>query len=288
MLLSRLPRAVAIGISESTGQIASVCFWRIRRRAVAIMSEIVPDQIPSSQREVIAKRFFSIQSRNIADVIRMTRHFKSELLGLVQIEGKEHWLAACASGKGVIGVGAHLGNFELMAACLHTIGEPMAVIGRELYDSRIHDVVVRNREAVGLTNLLTSDSPRSIVKWLSSGKTLGVLIDTESHRVRSIPISAFGRLSNTPIGPALIALKLGAAVCPVACVRMPGDRYKLIIRPAIPHPQTGDRIADAAKLTHDCTAVLDEIILAYPDQWIWFHDRWRSLRDQVTGAAKEA
>ena len=104
---------------------------------------------------------------------------------------------------------------------------------------------------------------------------MGVLIDTDSMRVKSAFIPAFGRLSWTPIGQSILGLKTGAAFVPMACVRI-GKRYKIIIKPEIVIESTGDFDKDVYNVTKKCTEALEEIINEYKDQWIWIHNRWHT------------
>ena len=51
----------------------------------------------------------------------------------------------------------------------------------------------------------TRQSPREMMRWLKDGGMLGVLMDTDSFRVRSMFIPVFGRLSHTPVGQSILA-----------------------------------------------------------------------------------
>jgi KDO2-lipid IV(A) lauroyltransferase len=226
----------------------------------------------------IGRQFFVNSGKNIADVLRFKKHFPSEIKPLVEVDGMEHFVTAWTRGKGVIGVTGHIGNFELLAAFIQSEGYDSAVIGRELYDPRIDRLLLENRQAVGLTTIATTDSPKRVIGWLRSGKALGVLIDTDSHRVRGEFIPAFGRWSYTPVGQTVLGLKTGAAFVPMACLRTAEDRYRLVIRPEIRIEPSGDFDTDVYNVTLKCTQALEEIIRAYPDQWPWQHNRWRTRR----------
>jgi KDO2-lipid IV(A) lauroyltransferase len=144
-----------------------------------------------------------------------------------------------------------------------------------MYDRRLNRLLVRNRRALGLINVDTRESPRTLLKLLHDGYAIGVLIDTDSGRVRSEFVPAFGKKSRTPIGQSLLGLKTGAAFVPMACVRE-GNRYKVIVKPEI-FPDNRDNFDQKVyNITWRCTQALEEIIDAYPDQWIWIHNRWRT------------
>ena len=251
-------------------------FPRDRFRIVRHLNLVYKDNLSLKEKNTISRNFFINSGKNLADVIRFKKHYRDEIKPKMTSEGLEYFDRAYKEGKGVFGVTGHIGNFELLAVFLAELGYDIAVIGREMYDNRIDKLLVENREAMNLTNISTTDSPRKLLGWLKDGKAVGVLIDTDSFRVRGMFIPAFGRLSNTPVGQTIIGLKTGAAFLPMACVRTADNNYKIIIKPPVEYIE-GDISEDQVyQVTLKCTRALEEIIHQYPDQWIWLHNRWRT------------
>jgi KDO2-lipid IV(A) lauroyltransferase len=143
-----------------------------------------------------------------------------------------------------------------------------------MYDRRMDQLLVANREAMGLTNIAVGDSPRRLLGWLKEGGVVGALIDFDSISVRSDFVPVMGRMALTPTGQSRIGLRAGAAFVPIACVRTEDDRYRIIIRPEVTITPTGDEEADARAMTAACSRELDQLILSYPDQWPWLKNRW--------------
>jgi KDO2-lipid IV(A) lauroyltransferase len=273
-----IPRSLAIYIGGWVGLAIWKLSFRDQHRAVRHLSLAYGDQLAHREKLAIGRGFFINSGRNLADVIRFKKHYQSEILPLIEAEGMEHFEAAFRKGKGLFGVTGHIGNFELLAAFMQSSGFEVAVIGRELYDPRLDRLLIENREAVGLTNISTTDSPKRILGWLKAGKTIGVLIDTDSHRIRGEFVPAFGRWSNTPVGQSILAVKTGAALVPTACLRTANNRYKIIVRPEIEIEPSGDTRTDVINATAACTRVLEEIVREHLDQWPWQHNRWRTKR----------
>jgi KDO2-lipid IV(A) lauroyltransferase len=195
-------------------------------------------------------------------------------------EGLEFFDRAYKKCDGLIGVTGHIGNFELLAVHIQSLGYNIAVIGRELYDKKIDKLLIENREAMGLTNISTSDSPKVILKWLKSGHALGVLMDNDSFRVRSMFVPFFGRMANTPVGQSVLGLKTGAAFIPMACIRTEKNRYKIIIKPEVIISRTDDFVSDVLEMTRLCSLEIEAIIREYPDQWAWVHNRWHTRKQE--------
>jgi len=273
---SLLPRPLAILKGGFLGWLAWLLLPGDRRKIDTNLTRVYGDRLSAKERRRIGRQFFINSGKNLVDVFRLKRHFHSEIAPLVTVEGLEHFDRAYKAGKGLVGVTGHIGNFELMAAYIASLGYEVAVIGREMYDPRLDRMLVENREAVGLTNFATTDSPKQILRWLQSGKVLGVLIDTDSSRVRGEFVPFFGIPANTPVGHAMIGLKVGAAFVPTACVRTAHNRYRLIIRPAIQLPSATSPEKAVLTVTALCNKALEDIIDTYRDQWIWLHNRWNT------------
>jgi KDO2-lipid IV(A) lauroyltransferase len=281
-IANALPRRLALFLGEWLGLAAWRLLARDRHKIERHLTLVFGDELHETEKRKIARNFFVNSGKNVVDVARFRRHFQSEIKPLVEVEGLEYFDQAYRAGKGLLGITGHIGNFELLAAYIANLGYDIAVIGRELYDTRLNRLLVENRKASGLTNIATTDSPKKFLSWLHQGKAIGVLIDTDSIRVRSMFIPFFGRLSNTPVGQSIIGVRAGAAFVPMACVRTEDDRYKIIIRPPVSYDAGDDLDSAAREVTLQCTRALEDIIRQYKDQWIWLHNPWHTRPDKVS------
>jgi KDO2-lipid IV(A) lauroyltransferase len=41
-------------------------------------------------------------------------------------------------------------------------------------------------------------------------------------------------------------------------------------------PQTGDKERDVLETVRRITEVIESYVKAYPDQWVWMHERWKT------------
>jgi KDO2-lipid IV(A) lauroyltransferase len=58
----------------------------------------------------------------------------------------------------------------------------------------------------------------------------------------------------------------------------------MVVEPEVTVPRTGDREADAYRLTADCTAIFEGWVRRYPEQWLWTHRRWAVPIDAVAAS----
>jgi KDO2-lipid IV(A) lauroyltransferase len=82
-----------------------------------------------------------------------------------------------------------------------------------------------------------------------------------------------GRGAQTPVGPARLAAKTGAALLPMV-IQMDEDRRHTVTVGSEVLGGNGSSTA-VSETTARCNEVLGELIMKRPEQWVWFHDRWR-------------
>lgn len=281
-----LPRTVSLFFGSIIGFLMHLLFKKEKIKSDKHLQIAFGDKLSENERKIIIRKMFYNIIWNFIDIVRMPKYYKSELRPLIDVEGLEHFDKVYKRGKGVFSVTGHIGNFELLAAFSTGEGYKSAAIERELYDKRLNELLLANRESIGLINVDTNDSPRKLLRLIKDGYVIGVLIDTDSFRVRSEMIPAFGTDSNTPVGQSIIGLKTGAGFVPTACVRN-GKRYKVIFKPEVTINRTDDFDADVYNITKKCTEALEEIVTEYKDQWIWMHNRWATTQEDKDRWAKE-
>ncbi len=104
---------------------------------------------------------------------------------------------------------------------------------------------------------------------------MGILADIDT-KVDGVFVDFFGHPAYTPIGPVSIALRTGAGLLPAFIVRQNDDTHKLIIERELKLITTGNLAEDIKVNTSAFTKIIESYIRKYPEQWIWFHNRWKT------------
>jgi len=71
---------------------------------------------------------------------------------------------------------------------------------------------------------------------------------------------------------------------PGFCRRLPKGGFAVEFRPALPLRRTENREADIRANTILVNRVLEQEILAHPEQWLWLHRRWKVQQAPVPHA----
>lgn len=199
---------------------------------------------------------------------RLTRQNTHEL---IRYEGLENFTTALARGKGVLVATAHLGNWELSAFAHAWMSAPMHIVVRPLDNPRIDALIGRYRSFSGNHIISKRDAAREIVRALRANEAVGILIDQNTMPDEGVFIDFFGAKACAGTGFVKLAHHSGAAVVPGYAVWSNKERrYVLHFDHEI--EMTGDVLADTQRIH----AHLENVILQYPDQWLWIHRRWKT------------
>jgi KDO2-lipid IV(A) lauroyltransferase len=211
------------------------------------------------------------------DVRRLRRH--------IVIEGAAHaraFLRGCRQGEGTVGFTGHFGNWELLSRVGASMA-PLSVVGRRLR-SPLADALVQGARTASGARLLYQDAPfAEFARELRDGRMLAVLIDQDIERLAGCFVPWFGDLAYTPNGPAAIAQLTRSAVMPVFLYWKAG-RWVLHAGPRVKFPRTRDREADALRITAWATAYHEALVRRAPEQWVWWHKRWRTRPEDQSGS----
>ncbi len=233
--------------------------------------------------ETVARQAFRNIGMTLIEFLRMPTLSSAAIRALFRVEGMDHVLAALNSGRGVILITAHYGNWELFAARMAVDGYRFHVVARDADYSATNRVINGIREACGYRVISRRSAMREILAALKRSEPVALLMDQNTIQ-GGVFVPFLGRPAATVSGPAQLALRTGAILIPCFAVRQADNSHVGRFLPPVPLPDTGDRATDVRELTARLTAVIEAQVRADPTQWFWIHDRWRHRpADEVPG-----
>lgn len=245
-----------------------------RERALSNLELAFPE-MPSAERLALARRVFEHFGVIASTFVATESRTPEEILASVQLEGREHMEAALAKGKGVLLLTGHFGNWERFAHFGVLNGARIAVVVRDADHPGLQSRVARLRSAAGVEILSRGNAARAILGALKRELIVGLLPDQNSEE-SFLPF--FGLPTGTVLGPAVLHLRAGAPLVPVFCVRVGVGQYRAEIEPPL-EPLPGFATPQEG-LMAAFNATLERAIRRNPEQWLWFHDRWKSSRQK--------
>lgn len=283
-----LPWRLGVHFGGLLGMLAFYLLKRERQRSHEGLKVAFGTEKSERDLRIIARTNFCNLGKGLIEILNLHTLSKEQLETYISLEGEEYLKAATESGKGIILITGHIGNWELMAAVLSMRGYRLHVIAAPLYDPRIDELIIRLR-ADFKVETISRGSPsasRKILSVLRSKEILGLLIDQDT-RVDGVFVNFFNKKAHTPAGAAQLALRSGAATMMCFVTRLPGDRHRISIEKPMHLYRSGNKAQDIENNTAMFTARIEEHIKQYPEQWVWMHRRWRTkpeeaLQDKIT------
>jgi len=279
-----LPLAATRPFGRLVGRIALLLARRERRRAREHLALALPE-LDAPGRERLLRATARHLGETLAEVVWLWRASFRTIRERTEVRGFEHLRAALAAGRGAVLVTGHCGDWEWLNAILGIEGIPMTIAVREVYDPRLNEIARRLRARFGAEVVERGKGAgRALLAALRRNRVVGLLIDQDIRGVPGVFVPFFGRPAWTPAGAAQLALAAGCPVIPAFDHRRPDGRHVAEAHPPIPTPPGGRSEEAVRRLTAAATAAIEAQIRAHPEQWVWFHRRWRTRPEDTAGA----
>lgn len=232
----------------------------------------------------LSKQVFSHIGECFAEALLFNKIFKlnsfpdrildhpAEIPGFEYI-GFEHIKRLVNDKRSVVALSAHTGPIEILAAYLVQCGIPLFAIGKRPNYPAIAQFLDEFRRSYGTNIVWREDkqSARTILKALKNGGVVGALIDQDTALENEFAPS-FGVDAAFPIGAIKLAIQYKTPILSTFVVRRRRLNYTVISRPIEYEPNSPSAIRE---ILEEYSRQLDELIIHYPDQWVWWHRRWR-------------
>jgi KDO2-lipid IV(A) lauroyltransferase len=210
----------------------------------------------------------------LAEFLRLSTWTPRKIAGRITLDGFDRLQAAIASGRGVVVVTAHFGNWDLLACLSARLGVPLHVVTRDLKGGRTNRSWMRMRAQMGVHLHPALGSGGALLSALRRGEVVAFVIDQHMPPKLGVSVPFFGRPASTTDAPAVLAARTGAAVLPAFLFREGFERHRLWVGPEIPL-SAGPRKEATRESTARFSQAVEEVVRAHPEQWIWLHRRWK-------------
>jgi len=270
-----IPRTAGARLGKVLGR--RLYHWDKRHVSIAIenLTEAYAGEKNPDEIEAIARRVFENLGSVVFEVCWSLNHDKKKEFLHFTIEGLSNIQKAYDQGRGILGLTAHFGNWELLTVISAMLKYPLSIVYRPLDFRPMERFMGMFRTRFGAKMIPKKKAFRSILKSLGRKEIVALLMDQKVAWREGVFADFFGRPACTNKGMALLALKTGAPVIPIFLVRNDSG-FTAKILPEIPLIKTGDKIKDLEANTAQYNRVIESIIRQYPDQWFWVHRRWNT------------
>ncbi|MEI6614176.1 MAG: lysophospholipid acyltransferase family protein [Chrysiogenales bacterium] len=249
------------------------------------LANAFPTATPSSLEE-LQKNIYNHFGNVFVEIVNtFARRNPQAILARSRILHPEVLQQALQKKRGLIIFSAHFGNWEWIPLIMHTLlSKDSHSIARPMDNPLIEKKVRAFREAMGSKIIYKQGSLRTILTRLAGNEIIYLLIDQNTVPREGVFVDFFAQKASASTTVSQLYLKHNIPAVP-GFLSYKGQEIILEVFPEINYSRGDNGNDDLLALTQQMTGLIETQIRNFPEQWFWFHDRWKT---RPQGAAHES
>jgi KDO2-lipid IV(A) lauroyltransferase len=221
-----------------------------------------------SEQNMILKKTYSFFAKSFMQFLSLPKSYRYVN---IDVEGQELLDGALEKGHGIILATGHFGKWEIMSAWLGYSGYPCVAVAQR-QKNRGADIFFREfREITGMRIIYRKSSLKNMYRILKENKFL-ILASDQDAKQRGVFVNFFNKPASTPKGVARFHLETGSDIFFISCYVEQNGKHKLQIQPVVPEGES-----TVKSITQAFTTLLEKKVREFPEQYFWFHRRWKTM-----------
>ncbi|PIE21853.1 MAG: hypothetical protein CSA62_15385 [Planctomycetota bacterium] len=292
MALRWLPQWISYPLCAGLGRLFLLFAGKRRRTALAGIARAMPD-LSERERRRIAFTSAGAFARTLVDVARMPRVLgRGDASDWVDLSQLDQALAEIAErfGPGPIVICTpHLGSWEAAISAMSFRLNPLHLIGRRMENPLLDRMLIERRSAAGQKVYAKKGGVRPLARALQRGESVAFAADQNQRRGKSF-VRFFGELASCDRGPVRLARQFGRPILVGAVLRKGGGFCFCAEAADCFLPGRSGEAEGEFGIDPDLQRLhtaFERLILRFPEQYLWMHDRWRTRpREETTEALR--
>lgn len=269
-------------IRTKVGKLFGLLIFKLSKKRRDITIDNLQKAFPEKDKEWInqvCRKSFENLGIVFAEIFWLRSANKEEILEIAKYKDNVLFKKLLNSGKGLIMLSAHFGNWELLALSgglyfdnsMTIIVKPQS---NKFLDKYINQIRTKfNNKVIDMYH-----SSFELIRLIKNKGSLALLADQSATSDKDIYINFFGRKALTFDAPAQLALKFDIPIFMGFAVRQNDGTYAIDYF-ELDHSDLTNTPEDVAELTQRHTKILEDMIRKHPDHWVWQHRRWKHTID---------
>jgi KDO2-lipid IV(A) lauroyltransferase len=189
----------------------------------------------------------------------------------IEVVGKKYLNNAINENSGTVLVSAHFGSWEILGYWFGINNYPVVGIAQKQKNKGANLFFEEKRQLSGTKQVYRKSSMDSLYEILNANKILGLVSDQDA-RGKGVFVDFFNKPASTHKGAALFHLNTNASLIFGICVQKDIEKYRVEFIPINPKKKSTEDI------TQLYTTIIEQSIKKYPEQYFWFHNRWKTKK----------
>jgi len=271
-LLMMFPEKIRYKIAEKIGIIGYYLVKKRRMIALANLKLAFPEKTDKERIE-LAKKNYKVLTKAYLSSLWIKDFIFDE--SKVNVENYDILDDVVAEKKGLIIASMHMGLVESLLKI--TEKYRLSDVVKAQRNPYIDEYITKNRSQFNFNMIKKSKkTPRELLKVVKNKEILGLFSD---HRDKGTTVNFFGRDTIAPTGAIHFALKFKIPLIFLYTILNDDNTHTIKVIKRIDLIETGDFKDDVRVNTQNLIYLMENAIKEYPEQWMWFHDRWRLSKE---------
>lgn len=247
-----------------------------KRRVIALANlKLAFPEKTEEEREKIAKKSYEVMAKAFLSTLWYDKYLKES----VTLKDFDKIKKIKERGKGLAVALLHLGNME---ASLKAAEEyKIITVAKKQRNPYIDRFITESRERMNVVLLKKSkNTSRELLENIEEKNVIALFSD---HRDKGAEVEFFGEDTVSPTGIVNLALKHDMPLIIAYNILNDDNTCTTYFTEEIEFEKTESFKEDVKVNTQKMISRMEKIISEHPEQWMWFHDRWK-LYKKIKGA----
>lgn len=266
ILAGMLPSAWVFWLGESMGTLVWHAMPQRRERVLRNLRIAFAGEKDLGELREMARATFVRTGANLVCAAHSARLSPKKLKEIIKVDQLELLDEALASGRGVVVLLAHMGNWELLTRMVHLLpaGTQTGAFYRPLSNELLDKRILKRRQADGTRMFSKRDSPHQVAGFLRAGGLVGVLADQRVGPHGEV-VEYFGRATRASPLPGLLARRTKSTLLALALTTEAPGKWRATFLPV------------EAPTADACAQGLESLIRRSPVDVFWLQERWKTF-----------
>ena len=280
-IVTHLPERILNIVLNSLAYLIYLLDKKHRKVIGANLDFAFDDRLSQKEKREIVKKCYKNLIYFLADFIKNQGITKEELSKKVEFKNEHILKDALKRKEKIILITAHYGNWELIPLSLGAFFAPITIVGRDLDSKSMNEILRKNREQFNIKLISKKGAMRGLIKELKQNRMVGLLVDQNTTENEGILINFFGKLARHTPTASLLSRRFNAKIIPVFISTNDYKKYTITFYEPIICKKSKDYDKDIKECTQAQANITQKVIEQKPDEWFWFHRRWKNQYKEI-------
>ena len=221
-----------------------------------------------NQVEKILKNTYLNFCHNFVELVSFPNSYKNIQ---IVVKGEKILQSFLKQRKGIVFITGHFGAWEILGQWVARNVPLFVGVAQKQKNRGAHNFFINQRELAGTKHIIRGKSVKEMYKVLSNNGLLGLVSDQDA-KSKGVFVDFFGTPASTPKGAALFHINTRAPLLLGVCFKENFKKYHIHFK------AINTKNKSLEEITQEYTSQLEFYIKQYPDQYFWFHRRWKTKK----------